>query len=283
MIQIHKILPKEITARGSNPDEPFDLVAFVHQKVARYNRLAGDLNKDDGYDCPICLNKGQLQYVVDENGIPQTWTRPCKCASTRATIRRMRRSGLKDIIRDYTFEKFQATEPWQQTIKATAQEYAKNLQGWFFIGGQSGSGKTHICTAICREALLRGQEVRYMLWRDEITRIKSVANLADEYEAAIGPYKGAEILYIDDLFKTGRSPDGHEQRPTSADVNAAFEILNFRYNSKLPTIISSECTISDLLEIDEAVAGRIVEVAVKAISLKADRSRNYRLRKAVEL
>ena len=278
MMPVHMILPQAITALGSNPDEPFDLVAFVHQKVARYNRLAGDLNKDDGYDCPICLNKGQLQYVVDENGMPQTWTRPCKCASTRATIRRMGRSGLKDIIRDYTFEK-----PWQQTIKATAQEYAKNLQGWFFIGGQSGSGKTHICTAICREALLRGQEVRYMLWRDEITRIKSVANLADEYEAAIGPYKGAEILYIDDLFKTGRSPDGHEQRPTSADVNAAFEILNFRYNSKLPTIISSECTISDLLEIDEAVAGRIVEVAVKAISLKADRSRNYRLRKAVEL
>lgn len=283
MMPVHMILPQAITALGSNQDEPFDLVAFAHRKADRYNRLAGNLNEDDGYDCPICLNKGQVQYVVDENGVPQTCTRPCKCAKTRATIRRMRRSGLKDIIRDYTFEKFQSPEPWQQTIKTSAEAYAKTLQGWFFIGGQSGSGKTHICTAICREALLRGQEVRYMLWRDEIPRIKSVANLAEEYEATVGPYKNAEILYIDDLFKTGKGPDGHEQRPTSADINAAFEILNFRYNAKLPTILSSECTISALLEIDEAVAGRIVEAAANTFSVKPDRSRNYRLRKAVEL
>ena len=59
--------------------------------------------------------------------------------------------------------------------------------------------------------------------------------------------------------------------------------MNFRYNAKLPTILSSECTISALLEIDEAVAGRIVEAAAHTFSLKPDRSRNYRLRKAVEL
>ena len=135
MMPVHMILPQAITALGSNPDEPFDLVAFAHRKADRYNRLAGNLNEDDGYDCPICLNKGQVQYVVDENGVPQTWTRPCKCAKTRATIRRMRRSGLKDIIRDYTFEKFQSPEPWQQTIKTSAEAYAKTLQGWFFIGG----------------------------------------------------------------------------------------------------------------------------------------------------
>lgn len=283
MIPVHRILPQAITAHGSEPPEFLDPVAFARKKAERYNKLAGNLNEEDGYDCPLCHNKGQLQCVAEENGVPLTWIRPCKCAKTRATIRRMRRSGLKDIIRDYTFEKFQADEPWQQTIKTAAQAYAEARKGWFFIGGQSGSGKTHICTAICREALLRGQEVRYMLWRDEIIRIKSVANLAEEYAAVIGPYKNAEILYIDDLFKTGKAPDGHEQRPTSADVNAAFEILNFRYNAKLPTVLSSECTISDLLEIDEAVAGRIVEAAVNAFSLKPDRSRNYRLRKAVEL
>lgn len=278
MEPIRAILPNN-TALGS---EPFDHVAFVHKQVEWYNAAEGHLNEEDGYDCPICRNKGHIQYVKDDNGIPKTWIRDCKCEKTRATIRRMRRSGLKDIIRDYTFEKFQATEPWQQTIKASAMEYAKTMDGWFFIGGQSGCGKTHICTAICREALLRGQEVRYMLWRDDISKIKAVVNQADEYAAAIGPYKNAEILYVDDLFKTGKGPDGNAQRPTTGDVNAAFEILNYRYNAKLPTVISSECTISDLLDIDEAVAGRIVELA-KVFSLKHDRSRNYRLRKVVEL
>lgn len=273
---------RAILGNTEHGSDPFDRTAYVYKQVEWYNESNGDLNEQDGYDCPICKNKERIQFVKVVDGVPHVWTRYCKCAKTRATIRRMKRSGLKDIIKDYTFDKFEANEKWQQSIKAAAMEYAKNPSGWFYIGGQSGSGKTHICTAICREALLRGQEVRYMLWRDDIVKIKAVANQAEEYTAEIGPYKSAEILYIDDLFKTGRGTDGNNQRPTSADVNAAFEILNFRYNSKLPTIISSECTISDLLEIDEAVCGRIVETA-KAFSLRPDRSRNYRLRNAVEI
>ena len=88
---------------------------------------------------------------------------------------------------------------------------------------------------------------------------------------------------VNNLFKTGKAPDGAKQRPTAADVNAAFEILNYRYNNqKKLTIISSECTIDDILDIDEAVGGRIFERA-KAFSLKPDKRRNYRLRGATEL
>lgn len=264
-------------------DEPFDAVAFVHKQVAWYNRSEGRLHEEDDFVCDLCRNKGQIMLVKEENGVPKTWMRPCKCQKTRATIRRMRRSGLKNMIRDYTFDQFQTTQPWQSALKAQAQDYAKTLDGWFFVGGQSGSGKTHLCTAICREALLRGQEVRYMLWREDIGRIKAVANQAEEYAAAIGPYKRAEVLYIDDLFKTGKTYDGRDQRPTAADVNAAFEILNYRYNAKLPTILSSECTLSALLEIDEALASRIAERSDHLTSLKPDRAKNYRLKGAVEL
>lgn len=278
MQPIQAIIPGN-TAHGS---EPYDPKKTMERIAEISNNAPGEEDKEDGYNCELCKNRGYFHTVEERNGAYFSGTRYCKCMKTRATIRRMKRSGLKDIITDYTFQKFQATEEWQAKIKAAAVEYAKHPDGWFYIGGQSGSGKTHICTAICREAMLRGQEVRYMLWRDEIVKIKAVVNEADEYEAAIGPYKTAEILYIDDLFKTGKDKEGKAQRPTVGDVNAAFEILNYRYNSKLPTVISSECTISDLLEIDEAVAGRIVEVA-KTFSLKSDRSRNYRLKKAVEI
>lgn len=251
------------------------------------NKKPGTENEVDGYNCEHCKNRGYFHTVIMINGIPHNGYRDCKCKKTRDSIRRMNRSGLKDTIKDYTLQKFEATEDWQRTIKAAAEEYARDLDGWFFIGGQSGSGKTHICTAICREALLRGHEVRYMLWRDDVVKLKNalVAKKPEEnaqYTVMIDRLKNAEILYIDDLFKTGKGPGGEGQRPTGGDVNVAFEILNHRYNSKLPTIISSECTISDLMGIDEAVAGRIVEVA-KTFSLKSDRSRNYRLKKAVEI
>ena len=87
-----------------------------------------------------------------------------------------------------------------------------------------------------------------------------------------------ELLYIDDLFKTGRSFDSRSPRPTTADVNVAFEILNYRYTAKLPTIVSSECVLDDLIQIDESLAGRIAERAKNLFELGPDRGKNYRLR-----
>ena len=198
MVSLRTILSKKMPT-GSQPEEPFDAMAFAHQQTEWYNKAEGHLDQEDGYDCPICRNKGYLRVVTEEGGIPNAWMRPCQCQKVRQSIRQMRRSGLQHIIQDYTFAKFQATEPWQQKLKAAAQAYAQSLEGWFFFGGQSGSGKTHLCTAICRKALHQGKQVRYMLWRDDVSRIKAVANQGEEYNAAIAPYKHAELLYIDDL------------------------------------------------------------------------------------
>lgn len=254
------------------------------RKVELYNADAGDLNEADGYSCSVCKNKGDVALLQEyPAGCWSMKIRECKCMEVRRSIHRMKKSGLKNIIKDYTFEKFEATENWQKTIKEAAQDYVANPAGWFFIGGQSGSGKSHICTAICREFLLSGMTVRYMLWRDDIVRIKAVANDAEEYSKLVDPFKKAPVLYIDDLFKTGKGADGNKQQPTAADVNVAFEIINYRYNNPhLLTLVSSECTADDLLQIDEAVAGRILERA-KVFSLNPDMRRNYRLRNVVEI
>ena len=280
MEPIQKIMAQiKSTAHGCDLPSPEEMERL---KVKWFNDAAGDRNLEDGYDCKVCRNKGMIMDLVEDEGKFHHVTRDCKCVATRNAIMRMRRSGLKNIITDYTFDKFEATEEWQKTIKDAAVAYSKAPEGWFFIGGQSGCGKTHICTAICREFLLSGKQVIYMMWRDDINKIKASLMDSAEHVKVIDQYKKADVLYIDDLFKSGNAQDGAKQRPTKGDVDAAFEIINYRYNSKMPTIISSECTIADLLEIDEATGGRIAELA-KVFSLKPDRSRNYRLRKAVEI
>lgn len=275
---------KDILSRINNTEHgsDFSQLSWEKTKVDSYNATTGNRHLDDGYDCPVCKNKGIVMQLETTDGWPHSIASDCKCIPIRNSILRMRRSGLKDVIKDYTFDKYDDTEPWQKTIKMAAMEYAKDNDGWFFIGGQSGSGKTHICTSICRELLLHGHSVLYMLWRDEIVPLKGMVTESAEYVSVIKKYKTAEILYIDDLFKTGKSKDGKVQRPTSGDVNVAFEILNLRYNSRLPTIISSECTTADLLDIDEAVAGRILERA-RVLNLKQDRDRNYRLRGVIDV
>ena len=65
----------------------------------------------------------------------------------------------------------------------------------------------------------------------------------------------------------------------------AFEILNYRYNNKkLITIISTEQSIDNIIEFDEALGSRIYEMtkdnsAHNRNVLKIEDGRNYRLKK----
>ena len=256
---------------------------YVQSQVDAMNSVDGE-QSDDGYDCEICKNKEVVFFVkADADGSVSYASRQCKCVETRRSIRRMQKSGLKNIIRDYTFGKYEANAPWQKAIKDAAMRYAQDKIGWFFIGGQSGAGKTHICTAICRELLLSGDAVAYMLWRDDAAKLKSLVTDYDLHAPLMERYKTTKVLYVDDLFKTGKGADGKKQLPTPADIGIAFEILNYRYNNPdLLTIISSELTADELLSIDEAVGGRIYERSV-VLNLSPDPSRNYRLRKAVTI
>ena len=268
---------------GLNTEQPFDEKDFVQFKVDCENKKPGDLNELDGYDCPVCKNKGLIYKIDEYRGNYREVVVDCKCKPIRNSIMRMKRSGLEDVIKKYAFDKFEATEPWQEAVKSQAMAFAKNPNGWFFIGGQSGCGKTHICTAICRSLLLDGNEVYYMKWRDDISKLKAMAMDAEEREKALDKIKNTKVLYIDDLFKTGQNPDGTAPRPTSADINLAFEIINHRYCKKdLITIFSSEMEMADLIDIDEATGGRICEKAV-TLNIAKDRSRNYRTKKAMTI
>ena len=255
-------------------------------KADSFNASVGNLNEDDGHECKICLNKGWIMkaYQMD-NGHWNTSVRECKCMNVRRTINRMKRSGLENVIRNCTFDKFETKEDWQKGLKRIVEEWADNPDGWLFLGGNSGSGKTHLCTAACRKFLLDGKDVLYMMWRDDVVKLKNALGDRENkamYTEMIDRFKNVEVLYIDDFFKTGKGPEGAVQRPTGGDVNVAFEILNYRYNNPhLITIISSESTPDELMEIDEAVGGRIYEKSTRA-TISRDPSKNYRRKKVME-
>lgn len=267
---------------GTSTAPAFDQVAWEQKKADDYNAEAGHLNEQDGYDCPICKNKGTIMSVEVKDNWPRPRMRDCKCMAMRYTIARMKRSGLQNIITECTFDKYEEIDPWHTSVKQRAKDYAANPSGWFFVGGQSGAGKSHLCTAICRTFLLRGDRVQYMMWVDDSAKLKGIVNEGDEYVREVDRFKKSPVLYIDDLFKVQNDNGQNRQKPTAADVRLAFEIINYRVVSKLPTIISSEFTLAELVDIDQAVAGRIAEMAESnAISIAPDIAKNYRLRKVV--
>ena len=250
------------------------------QKAERYNASSGDLNQRDGYDCKLCMNRGDSMVIAEHMGGLVERFVECKCMNVRRSIKLMKESGLEAAIRDYTFKRFAVNEPWQKEMLETAQAYLKEgipSGAWFYVGGAVGCGKTHICTAICRTALYGGSPVKYMTWPAEAAKIKAVVNDDEEYARQTRKLKTVEVLYIDDLFKPV-SAGGSVQPPTAADVRLAYEIVNYRYNARLPTIFSAERYISELMDIDEATASRIYERCKGyVVSVKRDRSRNKRV------
>ena len=247
---------------------------FIEQDCEVCNSAEGKLK---GYDCPKCKNKGVIYRpkFSDFYGYWTTVAVTCECMPIREELLRREKSGLKKLFNKYTFENYKHTEQWQRLIWTAAHAYVNNTERWFYIGGQPGCGKTHICTAIVNELIKKGRAARYMIWQDDITNIKQHINEAEIYEALINPLKKAEVLYIDDFFKVGKGA-----QVTAADVNATFKIINYRYNEDLPTIISSELSVGQIMKIDEALGSRIAEMTKgEELFVSGNPERNYRTRR----
>ena len=239
-----------------------------------FNSLKGDLK---GIHCEACNDKGIIYFYEDEDETHygELVCKKCDCMKKRQAFERLEKSGLRNLVDNCTFESYQRKEDFQLSIFNAAVNYTIKIKNgdrqfpFFYIGGQSGVGKTHICTAITADLIENGFEAVYMQWRADTMRLKSIANSPD-YGTEIARYKNTAVLYIDDLFKNPKSV------PTSADLNLAFEVINHRYINNLPTIISSELMLSEIIDLDEATGSRIKEKC-HPLNIKRTSGRNFRL------
>lgn len=246
--------------------------SYLQQQVDFDNAESGTLDEIDGYKCNKCKNKGWIARLSEQGSEIK---KDCECMKIRDTLKRAQRSGLGNILSDFTFEKFNDKYEWQKDIKSKALAFCKDDKAmWFFISGQVGTGKTHICTAISAFYIKAGYDVRYMMWREDGQRLKAIANSVD-YTKEISKYKDAKVLYIDDFLKTKQG-----EPPTAADINLAFEIINHRLinsDNKI-TIISSEKLLSDIMAYDEATASRIYQFTGDyKIGIPKDSKKNFRI------
>jgi len=207
--------------------------------------------------CDKCGDNGVLvdewRAALREN--PCAPVPECSCVLHARNRKRLREAGLDTLVARCTFDSFRTDTAWQQTVKRKAREYLRECRdSSFFIAGQSGSGKTHICTAIAVEIMKSGRQLRYFQWVRDSARLKQLVN-DPEYDSEIRRWMDVPFLYVDDLFKA---------EITDADIRLFYEILNARYNKSLPTIISSERSLDQIKRArggsGEAIAGRIYEM-----------------------
>lgn len=251
-----------------------------------YNAESGHMNESDGYDCPICKNKGYISVINDGYEA----ARECECIKKRKTIEQMKSCGLSaDVMSRCRFDNFETHEEWQKKIKGKAVDFVRaqirsNGQGersWWYIGGNPGSGKTHISTAIAMQMMKQGKSLQYYCWPTLTSKLNALAagdsRERQERERILKDLRSTDVLYIDDFFKTGNGTV-----PSAAAVGLAFDIINARYTdpSKI-TMFSSERTLKEILKIDEGLGSRIVQRTKAEYTLNISNSpvKNHRLKK----
>lgn len=221
--------------------------------------------------CPICRGEGIVKII--KNGIE--YFSNCPCLKKEIIKMQMQKAGICESLERYTFDSFKTEELWQEKLKQKALSFLEEKQKWFFVGGQVGCGKTHICTAILNAFLNKGYSVKYIIWVNEIVKLKANKMEDEAYNRLIEPLQRVDVLYIDDFFKTEKG-----KKPSEADIKTAFEIINYRYvNANLITIFSTEKTIDDLMEIDEAIGSRIHQKTKGYRNIiRQEAERNWRLK-----
>ena len=250
---------------------------FIKLKVENENEKIGYLSY---MNCPKCKNKGVIYFEAncEINALE------CNCVSIRKMIQELEKCGMKkEVFNNYTLEKFTTDQEWQKVVKAKFVKYLENFKkdeefrNWLVISAQSGSGKSHLCTAILKEMMIDGKKGKYMLWLDEVQKIialkKSVHYLNQQkFDDIMYELKNVDILYIDDFLKNYNDKKIDE-------IDIAYEIINARYNNNKITIISTEVLKEQLENINMAICGRINERANGYwTQLKYDKERNYRMK-----
>ena len=217
------------------------------------------------YICEFCKDTGAIAITHDGKEIPmldaagQIRVKVCKCVIEKQMQEKLKCTGLNmEEYKNKSFETFKCDTEEAQKMYKLAKSFLKDSEAkGIGFWGNSGTGKTHICIAICNELLKKGISHKYFNYRRDIQRLIALRFKEEEYIKVLDEFLSAEVLYIDDLFKLSQNNDGTYNKQ---ELQIMFDIINTRYLNKKITIFSSELTVSEITKIDKAIGSRIFEI-----------------------
>ena len=139
--------------------------------------------------------------------------------------------------------------------RAAAIEFVNKQQGWMLLTGQRGCGKTHLAIAIAGEYAQRGTSVFRAFVPDLMDYLRGTFNPNSplSYDELFEQVKNAPLLILDDL--------GGERSSSWAEEKL-YQIVVYRHELQLPTVITSTLSLEELKENKPDIASRLVDKAV---------------------
>ena len=134
-----------------------------------------------------------------------------------------------------------------------AFDFAKSPEGWLVFMGETGCGKTHLAAAIVNYRYEAGKPALFIVVPEFLDHLRSAFSPESKvsYDEFFESVKAAPLLVLDDFG---------EQSTTSWVREKLYQLVNYRYNGRLPTVITTRLSFDEILgEVDSAISSRLVD------------------------
>ncbi|MCC6616992.1 MAG: ATP-binding protein [Anaerolineae bacterium] len=213
--------------------------------------------------CPIC---GGLGYVrVDLPVGHPDFGKLFRCPRNHGAVdeerlETLRKVGNLGVFADKSFENFTFDLPYlngqqRASLRAAfevAQAYARDPRGWLVLEGTYGCGKTHLAAAVANTRLNLDETVLLVTAPDLLDHLRTTYGPSSEvgYDEMFDRLRNVPMLVLDDLGV---------ENPSQWAQEKLFQLLNYRYNRQLPTIIT---TNTDLDLLDARIRSRLLDESI---------------------
>jgi len=170
---------------------------------------------------------------------------------------------LPEGLRRETFESFdlrrvELSREQQDNLAMAhklARDFAADPEGWLIFQGTNGCGKTHLAAAIANYRIAADQPVLFMV----------VADLLDYLRSAFGP--DSRVSYSRFFDEVKQHPllildDFGELAASSWAKSKLFQLINHRYNARLPMVVT---TSQSLEEIEARISARFADPQIGTV------------------
>jgi len=151
------------------------------------------------------------------------------------------------LLRNMTFDSFDCkrvnlpTEEREnlERVFRTARKFAKEPDGWLVLMGSNGCGKTHLAAAIGNYRLRKGEPVLFVFVPDFLDHLRSsfMPESRTTYDELFERVRMAPLLILDDFGEQASTPWAHEK---------IYQVINYRYNERIPTVITTCLSLDDM-------------------------------------
>ncbi len=207
---------------------------------------SGTSSDTDKNVCPLCDGAGWVYYDLPRDNPNRGKAFPCECTQRNREEQRRQRlvaeSGLGALSR-MTFDSFEFREgvvPEEQSKNLFAvwdavRTYAEQPwpEGWLLLGGHYGCGKTHLAAAAVNHRIaVLSKPALFVGVADLLDHLRSTfsPNSDVEFDSDFDRVKRSEFVVMDDFGAEYGTPWATEK---------LYQIINYRYNSQLPTIFTT--------------------------------------------